>query len=180
MALNTTAVYPSPRESDRVPFGTGAAMNRLMSTNEREYMTYNSGAFVELKKLFTSVEWLYSGSSGDHSSFHDSLPAGLRSFVGKEEFTSSIMEIKGNTSGIESFAKRFFQWFNMFMIMKYLNHAHESIFKKVPVTAEAAKMLNFSGFEVNSSETREILEIYRKIERGVNYFSSKFFCPPGE
>jgi hypothetical protein len=180
MALNTTAVYPSPRESDRVPFGTGAAMNRLMSTTEREYMTYNSDAFTELKKLFASVELIYSGSSRDFSSFYDSLPAGLRSFMRKEEFTSSIREIKGNTAGIESFAKRFFQRFNMFMIMKYLNHVHEISFKKMPVTVEAAKMLDLSGIKVNSTETREILEIYRKMERGINYSSSKFFCPPAE
>ncbi len=54
-ALNSTTVYPSPRESFRVPFGTGAAISRLMNNPGEEFLTYNFEAFRELRSLFTTA-----------------------------------------------------------------------------------------------------------------------------
>ncbi len=38
-------------------------------------------------------------------------------------------EINSNTSGNKSFIKRFFGWFNMFRIVKYLNYVHNGLSK---------------------------------------------------
>ena len=39
--LNSTTIYPSPRISYRVPFGTGRAMNKYIETKSSEYETYS-------------------------------------------------------------------------------------------------------------------------------------------
>ena len=51
-SLNSTVVYPSPRPSFRVPFGTGASITKLTESDEPLLLTYNILAFKELKIFF--------------------------------------------------------------------------------------------------------------------------------
>jgi len=58
--INDAFVFPSARVSDRVPFGTGAAMTKWMNEDEDLTKTYNFAAFQDLKRLFDRLI-LYSG-----------------------------------------------------------------------------------------------------------------------
>ena len=164
--LNSTTVYPSPRKSYRVPFGTGATITRLMENNEQRLLTYNEAGFIELRSLFSMVEALSQYNDSELKLHYENLPGGLRSFLSTEEWSQKMSEIKRNTSGKESFRKRFFDWFNMFRIVKYLNHVHESIYEKIPVTEAGSKLLKISGFEWNSMNPKDKLNFFRMIERG--------------
>ena len=169
-ALNTTTIYPSSRESSRVPFGTGVAMSKLMGSYGN-YMTYNVETFKELKYFFASAGELYRSDKDQISSFRDSLPAGLKTFFRHDEFLTAIAEIKQNTSGLHSFSKRFYNWFNMFRIVKYLNHVSAGIFDKQPVAESALNLLMIAGKKSDFTTPRELLEYYRSLERGLNYSS---------
>ena len=57
----------------------------------------------------------------------------MKSFIEEKELNDKITEIKNNTSGFHSFKKRFFGWFNMFRIVKYLNYVHSGIYEKKSV-----------------------------------------------
>src|ERR1035437_6389366 len=54
--LISTTVYPSPRASTRVPFGTGASIGKLSADKSSTLFTYNMLAFKELRTFFESVE----------------------------------------------------------------------------------------------------------------------------
>ncbi len=54
--LNSTTVYPSPRASSRVPFGTGASMRKLSAETSSTFLTYNILAFKELRTFFELTE----------------------------------------------------------------------------------------------------------------------------
>jgi hypothetical protein len=170
-ALNSTTIYPSPRESSRAPFGTGTAINKLRQSGHNNYMTYNIEAFKELRCLFNSAGILIRSDNLQITSFWNSLPSGLKTFLREDEFIEAITEIKGNTSGPDSFNKRFFAWFNMFRIIKYLNHVSSGIFEKQPVTEAAVILLKIIGKKDVYATQRELLEYYRSIERGINYSS---------
>ena len=58
-SLNSTTVYPSPRPSFRVPFGTGASISKLNESGEPVLLTYNISAFNELKLFFGKAEDYY-------------------------------------------------------------------------------------------------------------------------
>jgi hypothetical protein len=81
-----------------------------------------------------------------------------------EEWTAKIREIKSNTSGIQSFRKRFFGWFNMFKIVKYLNSVHSSFLEKRPVTECASELLKAIGEDFKSDDPVELLECFRLLE----------------
>lgn len=166
-SLNSTAVYPSPRESLRVPFGTGATMSRMMINDEENLLTYNINAFRELSLLFGNVKDYFHFSNQELANYHLVFPDGLRSFVGAKEWIDKITEIQKNTAGEDSFSKRFFGWFNMFRIVKYLNHVHAGIYEKQPVALSAKGLLSLSGKDFNSDDPRELLGFYRAMERKI-------------
>jgi len=163
--LNSTTVYPSPRASFRVPFGTGASIGKLTVDNSSILLTYNFLAFKELCTFFGMIENIHNCKPEGLTDCYNSLPAGLKSFIDGKEWTENIIEIKNNTSGLQSFKKRFFGWFNMFRIVKYLNHVHMEIFEKKPVDISAGELLECAGVSIKSKEPYDLLLCYRKMEK---------------
>jgi hypothetical protein len=163
-SLNTTAVHPSPRPSFRVPFGTGASVTRLTTKGDTLLLTYNIMAFKELGTFFRQAEEYYARAGDDFEEFYTSLPEGIRSFIPEKELSGKLTEIRNNTSGFHSFRKRFFGWFNMFRIVKYLNHVHSGIFEKVPVQVASCKLLAEKGIRMDSDDPGSLLEYFRSLE----------------
>lgn len=161
--LNTTAVYPAPRTSFRVPFGTGAAMNKMNAGNE--LLTYNVLAFKDLKVLFNEVHALYNCSSEEVVKIYNDLPVSVKSFIDTDEWFDRISEIKANSSATSSFVKRFFRWFNMFKVIKFLNHSHREIYYRTEAGEAALQLLRLTGSDFDSSNPKELLDYYRVLDR---------------
>lgn len=170
--LISTTVFPSPRASSRVPFGTGASIGKLSEDNGSTLLTYNVQAFKELRSLFEIIENVYQSNPGNLSEYYNLLPQGLKSFVDEKEWSGIIIEIKNNTNSLLSFKKRFFGWFNMFKIVKYLNFVHVGIFEKKPVDVAALELLEEAGTGFNSKDPLDLLLKFRKMEKNPSYSSS--------
>lgn len=162
--LNLTTVFPSPRSSSRVPFGTGVAISRLTDGNNEIFQTYNFQAFRELKTFFSLIDKIFLCENNDPEFAYSNLPPGIRQFTDIVEWRSKIVEIKRNTAGIQSFSKRFFSWFNMFKIVKYLNSVHVSFFKKEPLNESASELLRAIGKDFKSKDALELLGYFRSLE----------------
>jgi hypothetical protein len=163
--LNSTQVFPSPRVSSRVPFGTGASMGRLSEGNSPVLLTYNILAFKELRSVFYNIEKIFECKYEDLSDYYKLFPDGLKLFLGEKEWTDKMTEIKNNTSGSASFKKRFFGWFNMFRIVKYLNHVHTGFFEKSKVEISASELLMNSGIIFESKQPMDLLLYFRAMEK---------------
>ncbi len=61
--LNTTGVIPSPRISNRVPFGTGKAIGDWVKQGSEEYFTYHPQTFRDLIPLTSNIDKLYTDSN---------------------------------------------------------------------------------------------------------------------
>jgi hypothetical protein len=163
--LNSTVVYPSPRASSRVPFGTGASIGKLTGENSKTLLTYNFLAFRELRLFFGMSEKFYQSNSDELSEYYKSFPPGIKSFLVKNEWVEKMTEIRNNTTNLLSYEKRFFGWFNMFKIVKYLNHASQEIFDKKPVPESASDLLDAIGIALNSKDPVDLLLCYRAMEK---------------
>ncbi len=163
-SINSTTVYPSPRSSFRVPFGTGAAIEKLSGEVGKPWMTYNIEAFGELKVLFSKVDFLFESNADQLIKYFVDLPEGVKLFIKCEEWIAKITEIKNNTSGLQTFRKRFFNWFNMFMIVRYLNTVHLQLFSKIPANEAAADLLQKLGKKCPSFDPPDLLLFYREME----------------
>jgi glycosyltransferase involved in cell wall biosynthesis len=163
--LNLTTVYPSPRVSARVPFGTGASIGKLSSDRSSTLLTYNILAFKELRTFFELIDIFFESGTRELHEHFSLIPQGLRLFLDEKEWIEKMMEVKNNTSGILSFKKRFFGWFNMFRIVKYLNYVHSDFFEKKPVDVSASELLEAKGMTFDSRETIDLLLYYRSLEK---------------
>jgi hypothetical protein len=164
--INSTRVIPSPRESDRVPFGTGAAIKKWIDSGCNTFTTYNPEAFVALKKLFQLPEKLYTANKQEYAGIISCLHPSLIDFLEKNNYEDEISGIGKNTNSLISFTNRFFNWFNVFKVIKFLNTSHDKYFEMLDVT-NAAEILvrNNSSDILKVSGCKEILLFYRKTER---------------
>jgi hypothetical protein len=163
--LNSTVVFPSSRTSSRVPFGTGASIGRLEVEESSTLLTYNINAFKELAIFFELTDTIFECAHEELAEQYRILPKGLRMFICENDWIKKIIEIKNNTSGKLSFRKRFFEWFNMFKIVKYLNYVHTEYFEKKPVDIAATELLKEQGIILESAEPLDLLQYYRKLEK---------------
>lgn len=173
MEINSTCVYPSPRPSLRVPFGTGATVSKYVEGKIKGMDTYHPDAFDGLDKLFSKPARWFKMSPQDAGILFYKLPETIRDYTGNE-FLDKISEINQNCSTPESFCKRFWYWFNMFKILKYLNFVHRKYFIKMPVRDAAAEFLERKGYGTyKGADILELLELFRKIQREGWYGESK-------
>ena len=141
--INDAYVYPSARVSDRVPFGTGAAMNKWMNEDGDLTVTYNFAAFMDLKVLFDQVDSLFRNSAVD--GFITSLPVSVQDYLKTIEFSSKLDEINQNSSSLPAFRKRFFQFFDGFLILRFLNLAHQKYYLQQNLLEAIKQLKEYSG-----------------------------------
>jgi len=135
-------VYPSARVSDRVPFGTGAAMTKWMNEDGDLTVTYNFAAFLDLKVLFDQVDSLFRNSAD--AGFMGSLPVSVQEYLQMLEFPDKLDEINQNSSSLSSFRKRFFQFFDGFIILRFLNMVNQKYYPRQNLSDAIRQLKEYS------------------------------------
>ncbi len=159
--LNTTKVIPSPRISDRVPFGTGKAVGDLIQ-EQKNLLTYAYQSFVDFKNFNDLVPDIYDNEGFDWKK----IPASVSAFLESVDAESKISEIRKNTTDYASFEKRFYRWFDPFMVMKFVHFCRDHFYENISV-GEAGRWIMKEYFknEKESLEEKELLIETRKIWR---------------
>lgn len=155
--ISSTMVIPSPRMSDRVPFGTGRAIKEMME-NEREIeKSYAFEVFEILKESFANVKTWYNLNS--------TFNPKMIQFIGEKEFSEKIHEIKSNSTNKEGFEKRFFQWFNAFKVLKFVHFLRDNYYPNMPLIIVVPQLLKSIGSEVEISKSKDLLLKLRKLDK---------------
>ena len=128
--INTTRVFPSARLSNRVPFGTGAAIQKWMEGTEDLTKTYNFKAFTDLKLFFDVNEKLFRVSDERYLNIISGFPKSIRQFLLQDNFWIELDDLNKNCSTLKSFQTRFFHKFNAFKVLKFMNFAHDGFYEK--------------------------------------------------
>jgi hypothetical protein len=165
--INTTTIIPSSRISDRVPFGTGAALKKWSDTDCSQLVTYNFSAFLMLKDFFLMLDKIYTATSTEIPLLLKNIDSTLLNFLEHNQYIDNIQIIKQNTTTLQSFKSRFFKWCNVFMLIKFLNSTKDSKIVQQNIqkaTNELLKHIHPGMPEISS--TTELLMLMRKIEKG--------------
>lgn len=166
--ISSTTVFPAARQSDRVPFGTGAAMKKWSEGSFELNYTYSLEAFDILKPLFSSPSQFWEMKSTEIEEFMGNLHPSLQSFCKNSRTADELLELRNNCSNTKIFEKRFFHLLNAFWILKYLNFVHETFFSRRDLQTEAANLLQHIGIQVENNTSHEnLLEIFRNLDKRV-------------
>ncbi|MDA3890821.1 MAG: glycosyltransferase [Salinivirgaceae bacterium] len=159
--LNQVTVYPSSRISDRVPFGTGPALKKIIE--EGNFLSYQPEFFEHIKVFFSSINSLFNCKKNELEQFHQSLHPTLQNFISVDEFALRILEINTNSTNLKTFNQRFFNWFDALKIIKYLNFVHSSS-RRISLQKAVVTFLSFENIIVSELNPRDLLELMRKRE----------------
>lgn len=154
--LNATAVYPSPRPSTRVPFGTGRAVCEWLHTPGTT--TYPLQAFEDLRVFIQAVPSLQTSPLKE-------MPESIRIFLAQHNFESALHAIRSHTTTSAAFAKRFFRWFDGFRAMKFIHHARDRFYGEADLADAAVRLLQRQAQLQDARTTIELLETYRRLDR---------------
>ena len=131
--LHDVWVYPLARFSDRVPFGTGPALQKILNDPDDQLKAYSPDAFEALKQLFDMKDAFYGKEQAAVKPMLVTLHPALQQFLDENAFLKDLADCNANSASLAAFQKRFFQHFNAFRIIKYLNFVHPDPFPLVKV-----------------------------------------------
>lgn len=166
--LNDTVVYPSSRPSHRVPFGTGKAISEYLKNPHKGFYTYNLKGFEYLRIFFSLIPIFYKKTPPLYT-LGDKIPYVMIDFLNGYFFDERIAEIKANTKGFKSFEKRFFRWFNAFMVLKFIHFVRDNAHPNVRVEIAALQLLREKnvGNPEDIRTLNDLLSVYRQLDAGL-------------
>jgi hypothetical protein len=131
--VKSPIVFPSPRVSNRVPFGTGPSVRNIIEKGG--YSVYNFELFMLLKafyRLFPAME---------HGDLKEQIPPEIMRYIGDDAFDGILAECRNYSSTSKSFVKRMYANFDAFFIVKFLNTFNNSITYPPTDVMEAGRIL---------------------------------------
>jgi glycosyltransferase involved in cell wall biosynthesis len=138
--ITSTCVHPSARLSDRVPFGTGPILQKWMKGEEDLTKTYDFQSFSDLKQFFDKKDQLFNIEKREYQNLLSQLSRPVQTFLTEDNFWQEISDLNANCSTLQSFQTRFFQKFNAFKILKFLNFTHDVFYQKSDLLEQVAEM----------------------------------------
>ncbi|MFO8234095.1 MAG: hypothetical protein R6U04_01635 [Bacteroidales bacterium] len=164
--INNTCVYPSPRPSERVLFGTGQEVKKLSQTKPITYKVYDPKYFKILKDYFEeTLREFYKCPVENFETLLSNQPGELKTFLSSINFQKEWKRLHDNCSNEESFRKQFFHWFNGLKIIQFMHYTHPDAENKMDIIKASSVLLNQIGRYSNTDNVFELLKIYRKLER---------------
>ncbi|WP_258104475.1 hypothetical protein [Marinoscillum sp. MHG1-6] len=167
--INNTAIYPSDRVSDRVPFGTGQAVEKYLKNEDSNYEVYNPRVFIELKHFIEAAAYLYDCTT----SYEMILSEKCQKFVDENDFETAFQKMKKNSPNAERLQKRFFEWFDGFRALKFVHFMRDRYYPNIDIIDalewlqhEYLKIPHFKG----SKETK--LMALREHDRSQDFYLS--------
>jgi len=162
--LRNTRVCPSPRPSLRVPFGTGKTMVQLLESGQG-MKSYNPAIYDILKDFFALVPAMYNVKADIENPVLSQLHPCILQFLDECGFDYELRNIIENSGSLEAFTKRFYRYFNMFRILKFVKYAR-NIFPDLPVS-DCARVILAKTENIPASEMTEKEQLlkFRKADR---------------
>ena len=170
--IKDTSVFPSSRISGRVPFGTGRAMQTLLNA-PGEWMTTDIEVFRLIKPLIEGVDRIRQIFKEDQTADTlDLLSDGLGlhewviRFLDHIRFVEQCREISAQTTNAAAFRRRFFRYFNSFMMIRYMHFISQHYIPQSAITKSAnALRSQLDGLPERAEDVFELLELFRQMDK---------------
>jgi len=163
--LTGTIVYPSPRPSHRVPFGTGRSVQRMAAGGEQEQLFYHPACFRILKVWLTVVD---QGADEDGAVLFDrsaAISPCLAEFLQLNRFAGVWDKLRCNHPVRTALLKAFHGWFDGLKTMKLIHHLSAGPFPRCEPDDALAELFAWRGLEpVSGIESR--LALLRGVQNG--------------
>ncbi len=122
--INTTTVHPESRLSDRVAFGTGPRLNRILAGEPA--VCHNQKIYEQIKLMMEAIN---AASVEDFEYLPETLSnlsEVIGGFLEEHNFSSAWQKILKNTPKKTEYLRRAFHtWFDAFRILKFVHYCED-------------------------------------------------------
>ena len=127
-------VFPAPRISDRVPFGTSVSIRKIIA--EGRYEVYNFELFKLLKIFYDLFPMM------EKQDVQKMIPSVIMQYIGRDCWNDTLIECRRYSSSSAAFLKRMYDKFDGFFVIKFLNSFDAaSAFPPVDVREAASRII---------------------------------------
>jgi glycosyltransferase involved in cell wall biosynthesis len=164
-SLTGTVVHPSPRSSDRVPFGTGRSVGDMLSDGEQRLLFYQPVVFTIVGKWLRCVAEhpeadaaaLLNGAAEISPVLHDVLE--------QAGFRDAWENLKKHNREGAKLTAAFHAWFDAFRTMRLIHELSDRTYPRIAPELAVAPLLEQAGL-VSPDTVSEQLELLRKLQGG--------------
>ena len=163
--LKKALVFPSSRKSNRVPFGTGKAVNQIILNNQN-FQTYS---YEAIQKFCLAVKVMHTVRNWAQFLYQlNELDTDLGFFFVERKLQEKWEESEKNTSDMYSFKQRILAKFNAFELMKWLHRANQMAYPQVEVFGQSVEFLKKCYPEIvpeSNFSVEQCLQIFRDLAK---------------
>jgi hypothetical protein len=148
--IATTTVFPSPRPSERVPFGTGRRVLRFMIGGADEYRLYDPRIFGILREWLAGMEANPDRGSEAILTAARKIHPDLKAYLDLSRFAIDWPVIRRNCADAEHLRRQFHVWFDGLKTLRLVHHLSRSAFPPVPMFEGLKGLLEGMGQAIPS------------------------------
>ncbi len=165
--LTSTVVHPSPRSSDRVPFGTGRAVGDMLADGEQRLLFYHPVVFSIVGEWLAVVK---ENSGADAAALMNRAAAispVLHDFLKQAGFGDAWENLKKNNRESTKLMAAFYCWFDAFRTMRLIHELSDRAYPRIAPEEAVASLLSRAG-QIGSDVVCEQLELLRRLRGGLS------------
>lgn len=176
--VDGTLVFPSCRPSDRVPFGTGRSMTRLLAREEGAVRFYRPECYAILQQwLATALENRHRDGCSVHIMAAAIAPQ-LAEYLDGLGFQQVWDRLRHTHREERPFARAFHEWFDGLKTMKLIHHLSDVRYPRcepeeaIPALMEWSGLGSITGIERQLSRIRALqgeADAFATPRKGVEY-----------
>lgn len=161
--IGEAVVYPSARESERVPFGTGRSILEWHNQQRDLSLSYNLKTFELIRHLFDNPVNFYKNST-----FIKQLPETLQQYLDGINFREVLNEIENNTQTSIAFVKRYHRFWSGFELLKLVHYCRDHFYPNTLLVDSCTTLLKWRGHNFNKVAKPDALKLlltFRQIQK---------------
>jgi len=142
--VDSTAVHPSARSSDRVPFGTGATVGLHLSGADDGSTVYHPESYKILGAWLSMVGNGLDRGASELLAGAESIAPQLREFLELNEFEEVWPRLQQNAAHHEGLESQFHRWFDAFKTLKLIHFLRDHQLSRFPIFDAIRELLDRS------------------------------------
>lgn len=162
--ITDCSVYPSGRSSDRVPFGTGHAVNKSVHATCKTYYTYNPNIYIEIKVWIDTIK----SASTENILQIDKLSRSIQDFLIREKFPSVNENFFKQFKTAQAYQEAIFRWFNGFRMLKLVHYLRDKDYINIQINLACQKLWQMLEGKTEVHSNFDWLMHYRNKEKSID------------
>ena len=153
--ITDTTVYPSPRSSWRVPFGTGKAVEKFLEAEQKNFKLHSPQSFVILKKWLSVFNESKDDSASSLFNKAGEILPELKDFLVSRKFEDAWDRISASSKTSEQLEKQKKFWFDGFRTLKLIHFLRDSVYPDIEGFKALDQMFSMNEIENQMSGSDE-------------------------